>query len=32
MTKKEKELYESAENEYPGVNLYWLPSVWFAHN
>jgi len=32
MTRKEKELYESAESEYPGVNLYWLPGVWFSHN
>lgn len=32
MTRKEKELYESAEDDYPGVNLYWLPGVWFCHN
>jgi hypothetical protein len=32
MTKNEKELYESAEAEYPGINLFWLPSLWFSHN
>lgn len=32
MTSKEKEMLETAETEYPGVNLFWLPSLWFAHN
>ena len=32
MTSKEKELFEAAEAEYPGMNLFWLPSLWFAHN
>jgi len=32
MTKKEKELYELAEAEYPEMDIYWLPGVWFAHN
>lgn len=32
MTSKEKELFELAETEYPGMNLFWLPSLWFAQN
>ena len=28
MTKREKELYEIAETEFPGVALYWLPGNW----
>ena len=32
MTRKEKELYELAEAEYPEMDIYWLPGVWFAHN
>ena len=32
MTRKEKELFEAAEADYSGMNLFWLPSLWFAHN
>jgi bestrophin-3 len=32
MTRQQKELYESAEVEHPGVNLYWLPGLWFCHD
>ena len=32
MTMTEKDLYESAQAEYPGMDLHWLPGIWFAHN
>ena len=31
MTRHQKEVYESAQVDYPGVNLYWLPGLWFCH-
>ena len=32
LTREQKELYETAEASNPGVNLYWLPGLWFCHN
>lgn len=32
MTREQKELYETAEANNPGVSLYWLPGLWLCHN